>query len=221
MLIAMLIFVGPTAAGKTTLMRSLCRRLQRYGRKCVYYVSEPFGGLAYIVIALLSRLLLYIYRPGDVIGKRRYMAVVEILNSSLLSKLLPLVILLDILSTLSKYAVFMFLERLGFKVLVEDYIPQMMADHLVYSRLYGGNSRVLGFILMIEEKIFASHLFRRGDGVLCIHINVGGATRVIREYARSGDIAYAIGFYNSVVRDLLVRRLCDYVCSRVVYLERL
>jgi len=208
-----IIFVGPTATGKTTLMKAVCKRIQRRGGRCVYSVSEPFGGLTYLIITLLFKILLHVYKPSDFIGKRKRLAVVEIINPNLLSKLLPLIILLDLLSTLLKHTMFTLLKSLGFTVLVEDYIPQMMADHIIYFKLYRRNSRLLKAILRAENRLISSLGLSQ---VICVYINVSDATRIAREYARSKSIIFAIGFYNRAVRGLLVKKICNYMCFKTV-----
>lgn len=210
----MLIFIGPTAAGKTTLMRSLCNKLRNSGKKCLCFVSEPFGGLAYMVVALLSRLLLYAYRPSDIVRKRKCMAIIEILNPSFLSKLLPLILTADIVSTFYKHMTFLSLEKLGFTILVEDYIPQMLSDHLIYTKLYN-NSKISGVILEIERRMFANHI----NKFRCIRLDTEDFIRMYRESLRSGDTSYAIGFYNNVVRGLLTEKLCRCMGSTVIHLR--
>lgn len=204
----MLIFVGPTASGKTTLMRLLCRRIRERGGRCVYFVSPPFGGLAYFIILLLSKALIYAHKLNKALSGKKHMAVLEIVNPRLLSKALPLIIVADFISKIVQQAVFTVLEKAGFTVLVEDYYPQMVADHLVYYKLYISGSKTLRNLITLEQRVFYRYA-TKALNTTCVHVYAEEVTRVLRELKRSRRSLSVSGFYDNVVRNLLPRTVCE------------
>lgn len=206
----MLIFVGPTASGKTTLMRLLCRKIRERGGKCVYFVSSPFGGPAYFITILLSKVLIYAYKLDEALNRKKRLAVLEIVNPRLLSRVLPLLITVDLIFKVVQQAVFTVLEKVGFTLLVEDYYPQMIADHLAYYKLYRSDSKTLRSLITLEQRIFYRYATKARNAT-CIHVYAEEVTRVLRGLKRSRGSLGMGGFYNNVVRNLLPRTVCEYV----------
>jgi len=206
----MLIFTGPTASGKTTLMKMFYMRIRGRGGKCVYFVSPPFGGLAYFISSFLSMLLVYAYGLSGVLSRKKRLAILEVANPRLLSRVLSLLVFADFISKVLQQAVFTVLEKAGFTVLVEDYYPQMLADHLTYYKLYRSSSKMLRSIIALEYR-FLTKYTRESQGTVCIHVYAEEVTRALRELKRSGGSLGVGGFYNDVVRDLLPRAICERV----------
>ena len=204
----MLIFTGPTASGKTTLMKILCRRIKESGGKCRYFVSPPFGGIAYFISLFFSKLLIYAYGLKEVFGRRKCLAVLEVANPRLLSRVLSLLVFADLISKVLKEVVFTMLEKVGFTVLVEDHYPQMIADHLTYYKLYRSRSKTLRGLITLECKVLSRYTTQ---GTVCIHVLAEELVRARRELNRSGEFLGVGGFYNVVVRDLLPRAICERV----------
>jgi len=206
----MLIFTGPTASGKTTLMKMLCMRIRERGGKCIYFVSPPFGGLAHFISLLLSTLLVYAYGLGGVLSKKKRLAILEVANPRLLSRVLSLLVFADFIFKVLQQVVFTVLEKAGFTVLVEDYYPQMIADHLTYYKLYRSSSKMLRSIIALEYRVLTRYT-AEFQGTVCIHVLAKEVVRALRELKRSGGSLGVDGFYNDVVRDLLPRAICERV----------
>jgi energy-coupling factor transporter ATP-binding protein EcfA2 len=206
----MLIFTGPTASGKTTLMKILCMRIRESGGKCIYFVSPPFGGLAYFISSFLSTLLVYAYGLNEVSGRKKCLAVLEVANPRLLSRVLSLLVFADFIFKVLQQVVFTMLEKVGFTVLVEDYYPQMIADHLAYYKLYRSSSKMLRGVIALEYRVLSRYT-TESQGTVCIHVLAEEVVRARRELKRSGGFLGVGGFYNDVVRDLLPRAICERV----------
>jgi energy-coupling factor transporter ATP-binding protein EcfA2 len=214
----MLIFIGPTASGKTTLMRLLCRSIRESGGKCLYITSPPFGGLAYFITLLLSTVLIYAYNPGEMLARKKRLAVLEVMNYKLLSKILPLLIISDFIFKIAQQTAFIILEKLGFIILVEDYYPQMIADHLVYYKLYGSNSKTTRSLIALEFSILYKHSTGPRN-TTCIYVYAEEIALRERELRRFGGFLSVGGFYNKVVRSLLPRVICEHVGLNIKYIN--
>ena len=205
----MILVLGPTAAGKTTFSRTLCKRFSKRGRGCFFTVSEPFGGLAYILVSFLSLIHRYVYKDAHLLFSRKKLAQLEIMNPRLLGKLLSLLVLLDFVSITMKYVLLRSLERIGFIVVVEDGAPQALIDHMVYVRLYAPSSASSRRLLSLESRITSAILRSRGS--ICVIIYSEPHKRIEKARKRGDGSLESIGFYNDVIRLSLPTKLCSLV----------
>jgi len=213
----MLIFIGPTASGKTTYMKALCSKIKKSGGKCVSITSPPFGGPAFLIIILLSRILIFSYRPKLFWRRWRGLSVLGTLNPELLSKLLPLLIMADFAFKVIQHLAFRVLEKLGLTVLVEDYFPQMISDHLAFLKLYRDYSKTSKHIITLELRLFYGYA-RKSENTMCLDIYADVPTRLMRELKRSGVYMNIAGFYDNVVRNFIPRELCRTMNVKTIFI---
>ena len=203
---SLLVFVGPTAVGKTTRAMLLCRRMQG---KCRFRVITPFGGLAYLFLKLVVLLVLLAY-PGHrgLLGVRKDLAFLEVYFNNLLTKILSVILLLDALTMLLYTLYVVSIVRIAKKrVVLEDYIPQALTDHVAYSLLYLGGlnssvfSQISTRILYGASKILSSK---------CMCVLLKARREVVAERAkRRGERRESIGgFYNYYLRTVVVAKTC-------------
>jgi|GEM_PF-2244607 len=212
----MLIFTGPAASGKTTYMRVLCRKLRIHGKKCIRLVSTPFGGPAFLLVVFLTKLLIFSHRPRVIWPKWRGLRVLEKFNPKLLSKLLTLLVTLDFLFKTLQHLVLEALEKLGFTVLVEDYLPQMISDHLFFKLYSNSKSKMLEHIIVLEVRFFYRYAMKSGN-TTCIHVYADSLTRIRREARRSGA-PYISNFYDKVARSIAPRNVCKALGIKTVFI---
>jgi len=99
------------------------------------------------------------------------------------------------------------LEKLGLTVLVEDYFPQMISDHLVLLKLFRNYSKTSKHIITLELRLFYE-CARKSENTMCLHIYADVPKRLMRELKRSRVYMEIIGFYDNVVRNFISRKLC-------------
>ena len=212
---SLLVFVGPTAAGKTTRARLLCRKIKD---KCFLRVIEPFGGLAYIFIAFIVFLITTI-RPQykQVLRVKKYLAFLETYSDFLLTKFLPLIIFLDTISILIRTFCIMALRVIVRNIILEDYIPQALIDYIAYSIMYLRDKRKP---LLVKISII---LLYKVIGFLrdctCIALYAPLRVRIKRAISRKDNPLITWGFYNDYLRTVAVVRLCKQLQCKVVALH--
>uniref|UniRef100_A0A7J3YU46 Uncharacterized protein n=1 Tax=Ignisphaera aggregans TaxID=334771 RepID=A0A7J3YU46_9CREN len=211
----MMIFTGPTASGKTTLMKILCRRMREKGKRCICVVSPPFGGLSYLIIMLLSKILTCSCKLRITRRTWRGFTILEKFNRNLIPKILPLAIVLDFLFKTLQHTTFMIAEKLDFIVLVEDYFPQMISEHLIFSKYYRSRSKIINYIITLELRILHKYV-RKNRDAMCIHVYADPITRTLLELKRSGEFVDMNNFYDNFVRHLMPRTICKALRLKVI-----
>ena len=212
----MILVLGPTAAGKTTFSRILCKRLSERGRGCFFTVSEPFGGPAYILLTVLSLINRCMYRNARLLFSLKKPAQLENANPRLLGKLLPLLILLDFLSIVLRYVVLRVVEKAGFIIVVEDGIIQALLDHMYMVERYARSNKWAMRIIKLESRFFYKIIINKYDICIVLYTNKQKRTKRAKE---RGDIPiFAVGFYNEAIRLSLPLYLCKLINNKITYI---
>jgi len=213
----LILVLGPTAAGKTTFSRTLCKRFSKRGRGCFFTVSEPFGGPAYILLTVLSLITRYMYGNVRLLFSLKKPAQLENANPRLLGKLLPLLILLDFLSIVLRYIIFRVVEKAGFIVVVEDGIIQALLDHMYMVKRYARSNKWAMHIIKLESKIFYKIIINKYN--ICIVLYTNKQKRTKRAKERRDTPIFAVGFYNEVIRLSLPLYLCKLINNKITYIS--
>lgn len=216
------IITGPTASGKTTLAKALVNMFQKHGKKSFLLSIEPFCGLSFLMIFFLTRIIVWLYPIyRRILNPKGLVAFLEIVKPKVLSKLLTLLITMDNISLLTYSFIIQVLLRIKyFKVIVlEDFIPQAIADHIMYGLRYGEKFDTYKHTLL-EILLFGKIL--KSSRPVCIHLYVPKKDRIERILQRDGNINLpkdARDTYNEIARDKLVRRLLRELCYGYVFYD--
>jgi len=138
----LIVFVGPVGAGKSTHVRLLCLYLRRRGlkvRMCFLKTNHLF---AYILVVFLVSLLV-----KERSGVYPIRALIEE-KPHIFRRIFRLWLLLDLISITIKFLLYVCIPlRLGYVVLVEEYIPAIVFDYVYLSKTVKFPSRKLSFAL--------------------------------------------------------------------------
>ena len=137
-----IIFIGTVGSGKSTHMRLLYSKLKQKGLKTKLSVLKSNELLASIFVILLSRIVAS--KRKDVFPIR---ALIEE-RPTLFRKILRLWLSLDIVSITLKFLTSIYLPlRLGYIVLVEEYIPATISDYIYLSRFVNFSLKMKSFTI--------------------------------------------------------------------------
>lgn len=202
-----IVFTGSTASGKSTQMYLLCSLLKRWGEKCLRLSVAPFSNL--LILKLIKKVAESSY-PIKITDKSD-IAFIEAINPKLLERILSILVFINFVKLVFITLIVKILNTLGIIVLIEDYAPQMILDHLLYSKLYkDSNTTVHNIIVYIESKVVTKLLKES----FFIHVY---ATSV--ERARRRSLTEVVGFYNEVTRSKLVISLYKKVSSQYIVVD--
>jgi len=124
-----IIFIGTVGSGKSTHMRLLCSKLKQKGLKTKISPLKSNQLLASILVILLTRI--FACKIKNVFPIR---ALIEE-RPTLFRKIFRLWLGLDLISITLKFLISIYLPlRLGYIVLVEEYIPATISDYIYLSR---------------------------------------------------------------------------------------
>ena len=210
----LLIFVGPTASGKTTRARLLCERL---GGNCYFKVVTPFGGLAYMMVRFVTNLILIAYpRYKSVLSIKKHLAFIETYFVQILRKIMPLIILLDFISIVLR--VFdIYVHSIRNKVIMlEDFLPQIIVDNMAYMYLYSKKSWLSDKLVKTLYRITVFLNNKIFNKCICMHIETKDEEVLLhRALKRNEPVLNVHGFYNKVLRGELVKKTCKYINCQV------
>jgi len=137
-----IIFIGTVGSGKSTHMRLLCSKLKQKGLKTKMSFLKTGHLFAFILEILLARI---------VTSKRKDMFPIRSLveeRPNLFRRIFRLWFGLDLISiTLKFLAGIYFPLKLGYIVLVEEYIPATISDYIYLSRIINFPLRVNSFAI--------------------------------------------------------------------------
>ena len=126
-----IVFAGTVGSGKSTQMRLLASMLKRRRVKVKISFLKTGHILAYFLEIILAKML----------TKRRDVSPIRALveeKSYIFRKLFKLWLYLDVVSIAVKFLFSVFVPlKLGYVVLVEEYIPATIADYIYLSRIIG------------------------------------------------------------------------------------
>jgi len=135
-------FVGTVGSGKSTHMKILCSKLKQKRLKVKVSSLKTGHLLAFILEILLARI---------VASKRKDVFPIRALleeRPTLFRRIFGLWLGLDLVSITLKFLVSIYLPlRLGYTILIEEYIPATISDYIYLSRIINFHLRVDSFAI--------------------------------------------------------------------------
>jgi hypothetical protein len=184
---------GPIAGGKST-VKYIIRKF--IGGKALTITQSPYALITYAVAMVITRLV------GNN-GGTYPITYLEVRNPNLLGKLIKLFVVIDALQSVIIAVISKILIRLGVSVVVEDYVPAIMHDHIFYNTLYS-NHRLSKdpIIRTLHEMTIAS---MNNLNPLIIYVDADVKTRFIRSIKRGFRIVSPETLYDTARRRLLIK----------------
>jgi thymidylate kinase len=143
-----IVFIGTVGSGKSTYMKILYSKLKQGGFKVRISSLKRGHLLAFLLEGLLAKMFA---------GKRKDVYPIRALleeRPTLSKRIFRLLLSLDLISIISKFLSSIYLpSRLGYIVLVEEYIPATISDYIYLSRVINYplkvNSFAINFLLRL------------------------------------------------------------------------
>jgi len=185
----------------------------------MYQLVSPFGGPAYLLAKIIAKIVKSTHAPRlksmKMINEDR-IEYVEKTNSNMLKNALPLLITLDVASLTIRAAIYKILEKLGMHIILEDYIPQAIADHLYYLLKYWEIGSAVR-IAKLELKIFKKML----GNTMIIHLTTISQAKTQRIINREGaaGLTKIVGSYDKYARNSLVLTASRHLTNKVIRVE--
>ena len=185
----------------------------------MYQLVSPFGGPAYLLAKIIAKIVKSTHAPRlksmKMINEDR-IEYVEKTNSNMLKNALPLLITLDVASLTIRAAIYKILEKLGMHIILEDYVPQAIADHLYYLLKYWEIGSAVR-IAKLELKIFKKML----GNTMIIHLTTISQAKTQRIINREGaaGLTKIVGSYDKYARNSLVLTASRHLTNKVIRVE--
>lgn len=185
----------------------------------MYQLVSPFGGPAYLLAKIIAKIVKSTHAPRlksmKMINEDR-IEYVEKTNSKMLKNALPLLITLDVASLTIRAAIYKILEKLGMHIILEDYVPQAIADHLYYLLKYWEIGSAVR-IAKLELKIFKKML----GNTMIIHLTTISQAKTQRIINREGaaGLTKIVGSYDKYARNSLVLTASRHLTNKVIRVE--
>jgi hypothetical protein len=138
----LIVFVGSVGSGKSTHLKILCSKLKRKGLKTKMSFLKTGHLFAFVLEILLAKI---------VANKRKDMFPIRALieeRPTLFRRIFRLWLGLDLISITLKFFASIYLPlKLGYIVLVEEYIPATISDYIYLSKIVNFPLRVNSFVI--------------------------------------------------------------------------
>jgi energy-coupling factor transporter ATP-binding protein EcfA2 len=138
----LIVFVGPVGSGKSTHVKILCSKLKRKGLKTKMSFLKTGHLFAFVLEISLAKI---------VANKRKDIFPIRALieeRPTLFRRIFRLWLGLDLISITLKFFASIYLPlKLGYIVLVEEYIPATISDYIYLSKIVNFPLRVNSFVI--------------------------------------------------------------------------
>lgn len=146
----LIVLMGTVGSGKSTQVKLLASELRKKGLK-VKTVSMKTNHLFAHFLSLILAWFLIKSRKDP---RRAHVRALVEDRPEIFRKVFELWIALDLFSILIRFLLTIFLPmRLGYTVLVEDYIPATIADYAYFSEVLGFSSRFSSFVVTVVSML--------------------------------------------------------------------
>jgi len=143
----LIVFVGTVGSGKSTHMRLLYSKLKRKGMKVKIVFLKTGHLFAFFLEVFLAKMLV---RKRDVFPIR---ALIEE-KPRFFKKVFRLWLSFDLISVTIKFLTSIYIPlKLGYTVLVEEYIPATISDYIYLSKIVNSSLRMNSFVISYLLKL--------------------------------------------------------------------
>lgn len=143
-----IVFVGTVGAGKSTQLNLLAFKLRTKALRVKTTSLKRGHLLTYVLEVALARLL---------IGRKKKVCSIRVIVEErpiLFKKLFKLFLILDVVSIFCRFLFTIYLPRkLGYVIIVEEYIQAAMADYIALSEFVGFNNKSLSVTVNLLSRL--------------------------------------------------------------------
>lgn len=187
---------GPVASGKSTVKAIIKEVLN--GRAWAI-TQSPFALITYLITKLVTTLTLNKQCRGSY-----PLTCLEIRKPQVLTRLLNVLMFLDLVQSIAIAAAAKALGMVGINVVIEDYTPTIILDHTLYKRLYANTQNTSRLIMTLYKINLATLLALRSIG---IYVYTDGEARVRRSLVRGYRVARPEILHDSAKGSALVKAM--------------
>ena len=133
-------------------------------------------------------------------------AFLEITNRTLLKRILPLLVLLDVVQEVLLVGAVTIAGHLGINVLIEDFTPTVSLEHIVYLNIYGKREAISGLLAFGSYHLVSSltKTWLR-DQVMCLYLAASPQVREGRSNKRGHRFTDTATLHDLARQGLLVK----------------
>ena len=190
----LIIVDGPIAGGKTT-VKAIIKELLR-GRTWAI-TQSPFALMTHLLTKAITKLVV-----NNQCRETYPITCLEMRRPQLLSRLLNILITLDLIQAIAIAAVSKILNAMGINVVIEDYTPTIILDHTLYKKLYANNKNTNKLVMKMYETNLAVLQALRPVG---IYVKADREIRIKRSIARGYRVARPEILHDNVRNGILIR----------------
>ena len=213
-------FVGPIASGKTTQRLLLCKEHRTRGERVLTLTYPPFSFSTNIIFVLHKQLRgLQFGSSANGTNQSNAIAYLETHDRNIVTRIIGMAILVDTLQLLFAAVLFSAISRLKTMVLIEDYIPVVLGDHILYSKVYPGiDLRRDRFLILVLHRLIQRIAQKDCDSSVCIYLEAPTEERVRRSKAR-GYREVKAEILHDRFRSASLKPICLKVWKRVISID--
>mgnify|MGYP001773439471 FL=1 len=189
----LIIVDGPIASGKTT-VKAIIKELLR-GRAWAI-TQSPFALITYLLTKTIVALILNKQCEGAY-----PISCLKTKRPLLLAKLLNILVMLDLIQSIAIAAASKILNTMGINVVIEDYTPTIILDHILYKKLYTD----------IDTNNLVANIYEINLSLLQtlkpvgIYVNADRDVRVKRSIARGYRVVRPETLHDNVRSSILIK----------------
>src|SRR5437867_7023837 len=213
-----LTFVGPIASGKSTQRLLLCKELRTRGERVLTLTYPPFSFSTNMIFVLCKHLRGLRFRSRNRTNQSNAIGYLETHDANIVTRIIGMAILVDTLQLLFAAVLFSAISRLKTMVLIEDYIPVILGEHILYSKVYAGNDFRRDRFLPILYRLIQRIAQKDYDSSVCIYLEAPTEERVSRSKARGYREVKAETLHERF-RNASLKPICLKVWKRVISID--
>src|SRR5437867_4264246 len=212
-------FVGPIASGKSTQRLLLWKELKTRGKSVLNLTSPPFGFSTNMIFVLCKHLRGLQFRSvANRTNQSSAIRYLETHDANIVTRIIGMAILVDTLQLLFAAVLFSAISRLKTMVLIEDYIPVILGEHILYSKVYAGNDFRRDRFLIMLYRLIQRIAQKDWDSSVCIYLEAPTEERVSRSKAR-GYREVKPEILHDRFRNAALKPICLKIWKRVISID--
>src|SRR5437867_1106684 len=212
-------FVGPIASGKSTQRLLLWKELKTRGKSVLNLTSPPFGFSTNMIFVLCKHLRGLQFRSvANHTNQSNAIRYLETHDTNIVTRIIGIAILVDTLQLLFAAVLLSAISRLKTMVLIEDYIPVVLGEHILYSKVYARKDFRRDRFLIMLYRLIQRVALKDCDSSVCVYLEAPTEERVRRSRAR-GYREVKTEILHDRFRSASLKPICLKVWKRVISID--
>ena len=211
-------FVGPIASGKSTQRLLLCNELRTRGERVLTLTYPPFSYSTNMIFVLYKHLRGLQFGSANRTNQSNAIGYLETRDTNIVTRIIGIAILVDTLQLLFAAVLLSAISRLKTMVLIEDYIPVVLGEHILYSKVYARKDFRRDRFLIMLYRLIQRIAQKDCDSSICIYLEAPTEERVSRSIAR-GYREVKAEILHDRFRSASLKPICLKVWKRVISID--